>query len=101
MVVEYIKTDAEKLRQWLEALDYRVLVAGINFVAIHNSDPGLASIKVKGKGDNLDPNIPTVNNFTGPLDVQLQKSSGGLCWGAHYSAPFREQQGGILKALAD
>jgi FkbM family methyltransferase len=48
MVVEYIKTDAEKLRQWLEALDYRVLVSGINFVAIHNCDPGLASIQVKG-----------------------------------------------------
>jgi len=48
MVVEHIKTDAEKLRRWLEALDYRVLVSGINFVAIHNSDPGLASIQVKG-----------------------------------------------------
>jgi FkbM family methyltransferase len=48
MVVEYIKTDAEKLRQWLAALDYRVFTSGINFVAIHNGDPGLASIQVKG-----------------------------------------------------
>jgi FkbM family methyltransferase len=48
MVVEYIKTDAEKLRQWLEARDYRVLVSGINFVTIHNGDPGLANIQVKG-----------------------------------------------------
>jgi histidinol-phosphate/aromatic aminotransferase/cobyric acid decarboxylase-like protein len=48
MVIEYVKSDAEKLRQWLEALDYRVLPSGINFVAIHNSDPGLTSIQVKG-----------------------------------------------------
>jgi FkbM family methyltransferase len=47
MVVEYVKSDAEKLRQWLAALDYRVLVSGINLVAIHNGDPGLASIQVK------------------------------------------------------
>jgi hypothetical protein len=48
MVIEYVKSDADKLRQWLEALDYRVLVSGINFVAIHNGDPGLANIQVKG-----------------------------------------------------
>jgi FkbM family methyltransferase len=48
LIVEHIKTDAGQLRQWLEALDYRVLVSGINFVAIHNGDPGLASIQVKG-----------------------------------------------------
>jgi hypothetical protein len=48
LIVEHIKTDAGQLRQWLEALDYRVLVSGINFVAIHIGDPGLANIQVKG-----------------------------------------------------
>ena len=62
---------------------------------------GHASIVLKGKGENLDLTIPNVNAFSGPLDVQLHKSSGGVCWGAHYSAPFDEQQGGVLKAVAD
>jgi FkbM family methyltransferase len=47
MVVEYIKSDANALRQWLEALDYQVLISGLNFVAIHRGDPSLANIRIK------------------------------------------------------
>jgi FkbM family methyltransferase len=48
MVVEHVKSDAVKLLQWLEALDYQVIASGLNVVAIHKSDPGLANIKIQG-----------------------------------------------------
>jgi len=47
MIVEYVKSDPNALREWLEALDYQVLVSGLNFLAIHRSDPSLANIRIK------------------------------------------------------
>src|ERR1700722_6452221 len=41
MLIEKIKADAGKLRQWLESRGYAVTEAGINFLAIHRSDKTL------------------------------------------------------------
>jgi FkbM family methyltransferase len=46
MLIEKIKTDAEKLRQWLRDHGYEVLDAGINMLAIHQSDKTLTDVHV-------------------------------------------------------
>ena len=46
MLIEKIKTDAEKLRQWLKEHGYEVLDAGINMLAIHQSDKTLTDVRV-------------------------------------------------------
>jgi FkbM family methyltransferase len=46
MLIENIKTDAEKLRQWLKEHGYEVLDAGINMLAIHQSDKTLTDVRV-------------------------------------------------------
>jgi FkbM family methyltransferase len=46
MLIEKIKTDAEKLRAWLKAHGYEVIDAGINMLAIHQSDKTLADVRV-------------------------------------------------------
>jgi len=38
MLIERIKSDAEQLRQWLEARGYTLLEAGINLLAVHSTD---------------------------------------------------------------
>jgi hypothetical protein len=45
MLIEALKVDADKLRLWLENLNYIVVMTGINLLAIHKADPGLAQIK--------------------------------------------------------
>ena len=44
---------------------------------------------------------PDPSGFTGPIDVQLRKSSGPPCWGARFSAPFQTDEGGVLKDKSD
>jgi hypothetical protein len=46
MLIKKIKTDAEKLRQWLKEHGYEVLDAGINMLAIHQSDKTLTDVRV-------------------------------------------------------
>jgi FkbM family methyltransferase len=46
LLVEKIKSDAVQLKAWLEALDYSVLDAGGNFLALHKADKCLAQIKI-------------------------------------------------------
>jgi hypothetical protein len=58
-----------------------------------------ASIAFKGKGANLD--MPDVGALTGPLDVRLHNSTGAVCWGATYSAPFLSHDATKLKDKAD
>jgi len=58
------------------------LVAGVG---------GKASVVFKEKGASL--MAPDPSGFTGPIDVQLRKSSGAPCWG-HGSAPVPEGRGG-------
>jgi hypothetical protein len=60
---------------------------------------GTAKIIVKGKGLNLP--MPSLAPLTGPLTVQLRKNTGGVCWGATYSAPFLKDDGVVLKDRAD
>lgn len=45
LLIESIKVDREALRAWLQGCGYRVLDAGINFLAIHLSDPVLTALK--------------------------------------------------------
>jgi FkbM family methyltransferase len=45
MLIEKIKADAGKLRQWLESRGYAVTEAGINFLAIHGSDKTLTEFR--------------------------------------------------------
>ena len=45
MLIEKIKTDAEKLHQWLGERGYEIIEAGINMLAIHESDSTLAEIR--------------------------------------------------------
>jgi len=58
-----------------------------------------ARIIVKGRGDNLD--MPALGVLAGPITMQLHQSSGTVCWGATYSAPFLRQDASILKDRAD
>jgi FkbM family methyltransferase len=44
MIVECIR-NGEALRETLTGMGYRLMRSGINFVAIHESDPGLAAVK--------------------------------------------------------
>jgi hypothetical protein len=58
-----------------------------------------AKIIVKGKGDNLA--MPALGALAGPITMQLHQSSGTVCWGATYSAPFLRQDAEIFKDRAD
>ena len=49
LLVEIIKTDKNKLRAWLESLDYSVIEAGMNFLALHKTDKCLAEIQIASK----------------------------------------------------
>jgi len=44
MLIEKIKSDVGGLRQWLEPRGYKVIEAGINLLAVHESDKTLADI---------------------------------------------------------
>jgi FkbM family methyltransferase len=46
MLIEKIKTDSEKLRAWLKAQGYEIIDAGINMLAIHQSDKTLTDIRI-------------------------------------------------------
>ena len=45
LLVESIKTNATTLREWLTARDYKIFQVGINFLAVHASDPILPHVK--------------------------------------------------------
>ena len=47
MLIETIKSDKQALRAWLENLGYLAVEAGINFLAIHQTDKGLAFLNIK------------------------------------------------------
>jgi FkbM family methyltransferase len=46
LFVEFIKSDKNKLKSWLESFDYTVIELGMNFVAVHKTDKTLGHIKV-------------------------------------------------------
>jgi FkbM family methyltransferase len=45
LLVESIKTNTTTLREWLAARDYQIFPVGINFLAVHKSDPILPHVK--------------------------------------------------------
>ncbi|HLX18292.1 MAG TPA: FkbM family methyltransferase [Bradyrhizobium sp.] len=45
MLIEKIKADATRLREWLESHGYEIIEAGINLLAIHKSDKTLADLR--------------------------------------------------------
>jgi hypothetical protein len=72
---------------------------GVQKLALQAGGAGDARILFKGKGVNL--RMPNLGVLTGPIDAQLIKTSGGVCWGATYSAPFLTADGVKFKDKAD
>jgi FkbM family methyltransferase len=47
LLIEIVKSDKDALRSWLEQRGYIVTPAGMNFLAVHHDDKGLALVKAK------------------------------------------------------
>ncbi len=60
---------------------------------------GKASMKVRGKGINLETPNPT--SFTGPITVQIQQADGALSFETTFSAPFEMSTRGRFADVAD
>ncbi|MEI9805196.1 MAG: FkbM family methyltransferase [Pseudolabrys sp.] len=45
MLIEAIKAGSDRLKDWLEKRDYKIIAAGINMLAIHKSDKTLEQMK--------------------------------------------------------
>ncbi len=60
---------------------------------------GDTRVKVVGKGGFLGP--PDLSTISGPLDVQLQRADGAICFGATFSTPFDLHDLTQLKATSD
>ena len=60
---------------------------------------GTASIVFKGKGSALP--MPDLGALAGPVTAQLQRSGGGPCFGATYSAPFISNSATLFKDQPD
>jgi len=50
LIVESIKADPDELRAFLERLEYKVFVMGLNFLAVHKTDKVLSHISQREKG---------------------------------------------------
>lgn len=72
---------------------------GAQSAALKAGLAGKASMKVRGKGANLDTPDPTT--FTGPITVQLQRADGAICFETTFSAPFKKNAGGSFADVAD
>jgi hypothetical protein len=60
---------------------------------------GKAMVSFSGKGTSLA--LPDPSSLTGPIDVQLHRSTSSICWGARFSAPFQKAVGGFLRDKSD
>ena len=47
LLIEMVKTDKHKLREWLQNMDYSVFDAGLNFLAIHRTDLCLPHLQIE------------------------------------------------------
>src|SRR5437867_12977249 len=56
----------------------------VDLVTVNEVSADLRVFKAKG----LNVAMPDLGALTGPLTVQLQRSGGGPCFGATFSAPF-------------
>ncbi|HZR81629.1 MAG TPA: FG-GAP-like repeat-containing protein [Candidatus Binatia bacterium] len=72
---------------------------GVQTAKLTEGAEGKATIKLAAKGERLHPTDPS--SLSGTLDVQLHKTSGGACWGARFSPPYRKNDGQTLIALSD
>jgi hypothetical protein len=72
---------------------------GVKSLKLVAGPDGKASEVFSGKGRSLA--LPDPSSLTGPVDVQLRKSGGLLCLGAHFSTPFTKDAGGVLKDRSD
>ncbi|HYB99486.1 MAG TPA: FG-GAP-like repeat-containing protein [Candidatus Limnocylindrales bacterium] len=79
--------------------DKELTPGGISKAKLGSGVTGKAKIQVKGKGQILD--LPAIDDLEGVLDIQLQNTSGSVCWGATYSPPFALQDDDSLKAISD
>lgn len=68
-------------------------------VQLRAGGDGQAKIGFIGRGGGLV--MPEVASLIGPLDVQLIHASDATCWGATFSAPFKQNNGVTLKAVSD
>jgi hypothetical protein len=72
---------------------------GVKTLKMKSGADGTASVLFKGKGALLQ--MPDLGALTGPLQAQLIKTSGGICWAATYSAPFQQSDSSGFKDKAD
>ena len=67
--------------------DKDLLPDGVKTVVFKQSTtPGKASITLKSKGGQVAP--PNLGDVATPVDVQLQRGDGGICFGAVYTEPY-------------
>lgn len=50
MIIEFIKSDKERLAKKVEGKGYRLFVAGMNFLAVHKDDPTLGHLQADSGG---------------------------------------------------
>lgn len=72
---------------------------GVRQIKLRPGADGSARALFKGKGGLLQ--MPDLDALAGPIDVQLIKSSGGVCWGSTFSLPFLQNDGVTFKDKAD
>jgi hypothetical protein len=68
-------------------------------VQLRAGDAGQAKIGYNGRGTGLV--MPDVSSLTGPIDIQLIHAADATCWGATFTAPFKQNDGVTLKAISD
>ncbi len=79
--------------------DKQFTPSGLEKMSLKEGVAGKAQIQVKGRGDNL--GLPALGPLTGPIDVQLRRRDGGICFGSTFSTPFTKDDGVTLKDKAD
>lgn len=89
---------ADKPKGW-QYKDEEASPSGITQFQLSAGLDGKAKIQVKGKGLNL-PDLD-LSMRASPVTVQLQPGSGGVCFGATYSAPALKNDGVQFKDKAD
>lgn len=72
---------------------------GVRQIKLRPGLDGSARALFKGKGGLLQ--MPDLDMLAGPIEVQLIKSSGGVCWSATFSLPFLQNDGVTFKDKAD
>jgi hypothetical protein len=71
---------------------------GLQTLKLKEGIGGQSKIIAKGRGGHLE--LPDVGQLTGVLDLQLQRKTGGPCWGATFTPPFAKNDGVTLKATS-